>query len=419
MLQGGGMLAAYYEDLASKGDVASLVSFGRFDERIYEVLVRRELVGKAMELLPDAAVARFVAKGMLYQQIADHFVGEKLINCSSALLSYQSAAEGSALSELIGNCAMQERYRTRLFNLSETHRHLLMVHNPFAHRATLRLLAYLFSYDDVSDAVANLQSKTDILNHVNRIYVKTFDWVSERFSVRVMSLAGGYNESRLEVDKTERMVYFTAKAIPEFFAYFFVAFVYARIRHYPQRVQGIVPKWLARHRAFFSGFFCACLGFYFNSYSEWKQYRHRMKYEFRYAQEHRRRRGAKIRGVPFNENKYFDSLVGVTRHVFSMQCQVYMTTAALLALTCLPLPRIQFPKFVGDVPFRYPYVPRYFPMILGMPCASRCAVPFVFAPFFAVTAYFKLSNVSLYDRYVHWRYNAFLMKNQVDTYEEY
>lgn len=413
------MLSAYYEDLARKGDITTLVKIGRFDERIYEVLVRHELVPQLMNELSDPTVARFVARGMMYQPISDNFIGEKLINSCSALLSHRSAAEGASLAELIGNCALQEKYRTRLFNLSETHRHMLLVHNPFAHRATLRLLAYLFSYDDVSDAVASLQQKTDILNHVNRIYVKTFDWVSERFSVRVMSLAGGYNESRLEVDKTERMVHFVTRGVPEFFSYFLVGFSYARIRHYPQRVQGIVPKWLARHRALFSGFWCACLGFYVNCYSDWKQYRHRIKYEFRHAQEMRRRRGAAIRGVPFENNKYFDSLVGVTRHVFSMQCSTYMVVGGALAFTCMPLPRINFPKFMGDVPFRYPYIPRFFPMILGMHCASRCAVPFVFAPFCAMTAFFKCGNASLYDRYVHWRYNAFLMKNQVDTYEEY
>lgn len=60
-------------------------------------------------------------------------------------------------------------------------------------------MSYIFCDDILSDAVAQLQYKSDILNHINKTYMTTPDFVSWRFAVRCMSLAGGYNEDRSDV----------------------------------------------------------------------------------------------------------------------------------------------------------------------------------------------------------------------------
>lgn len=64
-----------------------------------------------------------------------------------------------------------------------------------------------------------------------------------------------------------------------------------------------------------------------------------------------------------------------------MQLSTYLITGTALACSLLPLTSVTFPKFMGDVAWRHPFVPRLFPAILGMHAASRCLVPFIFAPF--------------------------------------
>ncbi len=256
----------------------------------------------------------------------------------------------------------------------------------------------------MSDAVAQLQFKSDILNHVNKVFVDTPDFVSWRFSVRVMSIAGGFNEDRSDVESTEKLTRLVTKALPEFVIYFGAALAYGLFRHYPQRVRGIVPRWLARQRAAFGACYCGLLGVYLNSYTEYRLYQQRSMYELRKSQEMRRRRGAARRGVVYDQNPFFDTTEGATRRIFSTQCQAYGYVAAALMVSMLPLTNVKFPKWMGDVPFRYPLVPRFFPGLLGMHAASRCLVPFVLAPFTLVTAINSNScAVSLYDRYVEVR----------------
>ena len=400
------VLFEWYERLAqdATGDgLTWLLYFGQFDERVYDVVAKYDLAPKIIDLLPSPQAAYFLSRGMVYDNI-NSVVLKNFVKICSLLSRYESVDSAVTLAELIGYCGLPEQYRLSMFNFSETYRHMILSRSYFPQRAVLRLLSYIFCDDMMNDAVAQLQFKSDILNHVNKVYVDTPDFVSWRFSVRVMSIAGGYNEDRSDVEATERLTRLITKAAPEFAIYFLVAFVYGMFRHYPMRVRGIVPKWLRRQRALFGACYCGALGVLLNSFTEYRLYRQRSMYELRKSQEMRRRRGAEKRGVVYESNPFFDTLEGGTRRVFATQCQTYAVVGGGLVLSMLPLTSVKFPKWLGDVPFRYPTVPRLFPGLLGMHAASRCIVPFVLAPFCAVTAFNSNScSVSLYDRYVEMR----------------
>ncbi|RNF04297.1 hypothetical protein TraAM80_05211 [Trypanosoma rangeli] len=408
-----GFLANFYETLAKEGRLDVLLLFGMYDERVYEVVDRHRLANDIVKLLPSPRAALFLSRGMVYDCINEVVIRDFIKICMM-LSRYKSVEEGASLAELIGSCGIPEQYRMSMFNFSETYRHMILSKSYFPQRSVLRLLSYIFCDDILSDAVAQLQYKSDILNHVNKVYVDTPDLVSWRFSVRVMSLAGGYNEDRSDVEYTELLTRVVTRMVPEFFIYFTATFVYAMFRHYPRRVRGITPRWLARQRALFSATYCAILGVYVNSYLEYRIYKHRILYELRKSQEFRRRRGAAKRGIEYHENKYFDNLEGVTRRVYSMQSTAYGTTGGALLLSILPLAPVKFPKWMGDVAWRHPFVPRLFPAVLGMHTASRCLVPFVFAPFVTVTiSRFNGWGATLYDRYVEFRMRMWYRKVEV------
>ncbi|EPY32171.1 hypothetical protein AGDE_08826 [Angomonas deanei] len=300
-----------------------------------------------------------------------------------------------------------------MFSFSETYRHMILSQSYFPQRAVIRLLSYIFCDDLLSDAVAQLQQKSDILNHINKVYVTTPDFVSWRFSVRCMSLAGGFNEDRSDVESTEALTRVVTEMVPDFLTYFMVTFFYARFRFYPKRVHGITPRWLARQRAIFSATYCGLLGVFCNSLLEYRVHEHRVLYELRKSQEFRRRRGAQRRGVAYEPNDYFDDLKSVTRRIYLKQSSTYTATAIALAVSLLPLTAVKFPKFMGDVAWRHPFVPRLFPAILGMHSASRCLVPFVFAPFVAVSLAKSGERATLYDRYINYRMRLWSKKTDV------
>nr|CCC94786.1 conserved hypothetical protein [Trypanosoma congolense IL3000] len=397
------ILTNYYEKLAEQGRLERLLALGMYDERVYDVIDRHKLAADIVAMLPSSQAAVFLARGMAYDCV-NREVLRNFVRICMMLSAYKGADEGAALAELIGNCGIPEEYRMNLFNFSETYRHMILSRSYFSQRSVLRLLSYIFCDDVLTDAVAQLQYKSDILNHVNKVYVDTPDFVSWRFSVRVLSLAGGYNEDRSDVEYTEALTRLVTRTIPEFLVYFTVTFVYAMFRHYPRRVRGITPRWLARHRAIFSAVYCACLGVCVNSVLEYRLHQHRVLYELRKAQEWRRRRGAERRCVDYTPNTYFDNLEGVTRHIYSMQLSTYSISALALLFSLVPLAPVKFPKWMGDVPWRHPFVPRLFPALLGMHTASRCMVPFVFAPFTILTVLrFNGWSATLYDRYVELR----------------
>lgn len=397
-------LTDWYESLARDGHHHTLVRIAQFDERVVEILARHHLIPRIVADLPDPASALFLSRAMVYEDVHSE-VMKNFVRICMFLSQFSTVDEGAALSELIGSCGLPEDYRMQLFNFSETYRHMILSNSYFVQRAVLRLLSYIFCDDVTSDAVAQLQYKSDILNHVNKVFTDTPDFVSWRFSVRVMSLAGGYNEDRSDVEYTEMLTRVVTRFVPEFVMYFSVAFFYAMFRFYPKRVRGITPRWLARHRALFSATYCGIMGLLLNSLTEYRTHNHRVLYELRRSQEMRRRRGAARRGVEYEPNKYFDSLEGVTRRVFGIQMQSYGIIGGMLTFSMLPLTKVQFPKWIGDVTWRYPFVPRFFPCLVGLHAASRCAVPFTVAPFVMTTLYYSNSgNVSLYDRYVDLRY---------------
>lgn len=408
-----GFLVNWYESLAEQKRLELLMTAGMYDERVYEVVERHHLAPEIIQTLPSPLTAHFLARGMCYDNINEDVI-RNFVRICMMLSRYRSVEEASTLAELIGSCGLPEQYRMQMFNFSETYRHMILSQSYFPQRAVLQLLAYIFCDDVLSDAVAQLQYKSDILNHVNKVYVTTPDFVSWRFSVRCMALAGGFNEDRSDVEYTELLTRGVSQMAPEFLSYFVVAFLYARFRFYPQRVRGITPRWLARQRACFSALYCALLGVYCNSVLEYRIHEHRVLYELRKSQEYRRRRGAARRGVDYDANPYFDNLAGVTRRVHRMQVSAYTVTGLGLAISLLPLTSVKFPKFMGDVAWRHPFVPRLFPSLVGLHAASRCLIPFVVAPFTAVSlAKYGNWGTTMYDRYVEWRMRLWHRKVEV------
>lgn len=408
-----GLLVDYYETLARQGRLDLLLTLGMYDERVYDVVGRHRLASSVVDMLPSPRAALFLSRGMAYDCINEE-VMRNFIKICMMLSRYTTVEEGASLAELIGSCGIPEQHRMQMFNFSETYRHMILSKSYFPQRSVLKLLSYIFCDDVLSDAVAQLQYKSDILNHVNKVYVETPDFVSWRFAVRVMSLAGGFNEDRSDVEYTEALTRVVTRTIPEFFVYFTTTFFYAMFRHYPRRIRGITPRWLARQRALFSALYCAILGVYVNSFLEYRVHKHRVLYELRKSQEYRRRRGAARRGTEYLPNTYFDGLEGVTRRVFLMQCTTYGVAGGALLLSMLPLSPVKFPKWMGDVAWRHRFIPRLFPALLGMHTASRCMVPFVCAPFITVTiARFNGWGATLYDRYVEARMRLWHRKVEV------
>jgi hypothetical protein len=399
------VLQAMYERLAEQGNLPMLLRLSYFDERVFEVVVRRKLLPDVSRMLPDADAARFLARGVCYDEINREGM-RNLVPIASHLARYEGVSQGSALAELLGSLSIPENHRTELFNFSETWRHLILSRNIFAQRAAMKNLAYLFSDDFLQDAVAVLQYKSDILNHVNRVFVDTYDFVSWRYSVRVMSLAGGYNESRNDVAKTDRLVFAVTRVLPEFATFYLLAYFYGITRHRPRRMEGKIPKWLSRSRARFTATVCGCLGVFANSALEWRLYVTKQYYEAQYMTEQRRRRAAERKGHAYTHNTYFDSLEGITRKLWFVQLQHYVGALFGLAVALAPSRYIKFPELFGDVVFRYPLLGRWFPVISGQYAASKCLIPFVAAPFLAGSAITAsmAGAAPAYDSYVHWRY---------------
>jgi hypothetical protein len=411
------MFASFYDSLARKGDIDTLMFAAKYDERVYETVVRHDLLPAVIGALPSAEAAKFLSNGIYYSEVS----GAAMVNfvpICSHLARYETAAQGAALAELLGNIAAPEAHRTDLFNFSETFRHLILSRNLFAQRGVMRCLSHMFSDDFLGDAVAVLQYKSDILNHINRLYVDTPDFVAWRFSVRVMSLAGGYNEDRVEVDKTERLCRFLTQVLPEFGMFWLVGFSISVFRHRPRRMHGEIPKWLSRARARMSGTVCGLLGVWTNSALDYRMMRERQYYELHYAAEMRRRKGAAARGKDFADNKYFDNLEGVTRRLFTVQAQHYGGAGAVLGASLLPLKKIMWPEFMGDVVWRHAFIPRLFPVTVNLPAASKCFLPFVVSPFLTASALVAgFNGLQAYDHYVHQRYRWWKKFRGSESYE--
>lgn len=401
-----------YEQLAESQNIEWLTYLAQYDERVYDVVDRHHLTPLIIGALPNPQAAQFLARGMVYEPVYNE-VMQNFIRICMHLSQFSTVEEAVALGELVSSCGLPEPYRAQLFNFSETYRHMILSNSYFVQRAVLKLLAYVFCDDVLSDAVAQLQYKSDILNHVNRVFTVSPDFVSWRYSVRVMSLAGGYNEDRSDVEYTDKLVRVLTKVLPEFLTYFSITFCYAMMRFYPKRVRGITPRWLARHRALFTATYVGIMGILVNSVADYRAHNHRVIYELRRAQEMRRRRGAERRGAPYDANPYFDNLSGVTKRVFGIQCQSYLVAGTMLGVSLLPLTKVQFPKWMGDVTWRHPFLPRLFPSLMGLHAASRCVVPFALAPFTLTTVLCSNQNgVTLYDYYVHLRYKLWYRRTE-------
>lgn len=364
----------------------------------------------------DPLACNFLARAIWYPEVQEA-MKPIFIPLASKLSRYEDWRSGSALSELFSVYSIPDETHLELFNYSESYRHLILGRSLLAQRAVLKLLAFLFSNDFLQDAVAVLQYKSDILNHINRAYVDTPDFVSWRYSVRVMSLAGGYNEDRTDVERTDRMCQYVTRAVPEFLLYFTTAFAYGMFRYFPKRAKGKIPKWLRRRRAIWSGLVCGALGVYANTYCRMRLEKLRKQFDFLRHQELRRRRGAERKQIPYQHNTYFETNEHISRKIWMRQVRDYSTVAGLLVVSCIQIPKFKWPAFMGDVVFNYPIMPTIFPTAVNLPCTSRSFIPYIVVPFVAASAVLRYAQQPIYDWYVHQRYSWWRRYRSADFLE--
>lgn len=422
------MLTSFYDQLVASApenerDLNLLLQLSKWDERAACALLGNDAALSAIatteRLKTDFDVSIFLATNVYYPQV--HAKLQPLfIPIASQLAQYDDGEHkdwriGSALADLFGALSVPDCDHMHLFNYSESYRHMILSRNLFAQRGTLKLLAFLFSDDFLQDAVSILQYKTDILNHINRVFVDTPDFQSWRYSVRVMSLAGGYNEDRHDVEDTRLLCSYVTQMLPQFLIYFATAFLYGMVRFFPKRAQGKIPKWLRRRRALFTGFICGLLGCYSNTWSANRLEKMRTQYDVLRSQEMRRRSGAEKRGAQYQRNTYFDSNGPMSQRIWLRQRQDYALVGGVLLLSCVQVPKLHFPAFMGDVVFRWPFMPTLFPTAVGLPCTSRSFIPYLVFPFFAASAIVKMLGRSPYDWYVHQRYAWWRQYRSEDT----
>ena len=411
-------MKVFYQRLAEEGDVSTLARFALYDERAFAAGSTHPATAVLpcfqIDHLRDPPVARMVANGQCYAAYAGPTLRHFIPICS-ALARYNGAAEGSSLSQIVGNAALYEEHRLPLFNFSETFRHLLLSRSLFAQRGTIRAFSYMMADDFLGDATALLQYKTDVMTYVNRVFTDTPDLVSWRFSVRAMGLAGGYNEDRHDVDKTEAFCHIFMSALPDFAFFYALGLGYALVRQRPNRTKGIVPLRMSRARARFAACITGTLGVMNNALLDYRVQRVRQQHEEKYGQEMRLRTGAKRTGRPFQEDRRFDNLDDVTNRIWRKQRFTYGLTAAVLLASVVPMPHAKFPAFMGDVVWRFPWIPRWFPALVGMPCASKCFIPYIVAPFLACQwIKYETHKTPLADYYVQLRYNWFRRFRETD-----
>ena len=132
-----GILDSTYERLADTKQLPLLLRASYFDERVFEVVVRKGLVPDVVKMLPDADAARFMARGICYDEV-NRAAMRSIVPIASHLARYDGVTQGSALADLLGSLSVPENHRTELFNFSETWRHLILSRNVFAQRATMK-----------------------------------------------------------------------------------------------------------------------------------------------------------------------------------------------------------------------------------------------------------------------------------------
>ena len=407
------MLLPYYETLAEKakgGDVESLrtlMVLSRYDERALGALASKRLTPLVLQQLEEQCTdaAQYLCRAIWYDKEGGDFVADRFINvCQTLSRSDENdVAMRVAVAQLLIHIARVQPYRADLFNYSESFRHFLQDRDPFFERAVCGVLAFAFCDDFLGDAVAKMQYKTDVLNYMNNVFTRTHDFAAWRYSVRCLSIAGGYNEDKVDVDHTRKIVMACTEAGPEGVLYAVVGYGYARMRHIPTSLYRVhVPRWVASRRAVFAAFYVSLLGVFSGTFTQWWCDQYREHFALARQQEWRRRRGAELHGTAYEKKVQFDDLTGAIRGVHLRQMVSYSVTGAGLFLSVCPLAPKVFPKWFGDIKFKHPWVPVLFPIAVGVPAPNHRVVPYIVAPFVAVKVFqhFVLGPTTLTDWFV-------------------
>eukprot|EP00796_Vickermania_ingenoplastis_P008674 gene8674-6097_t len=394
-------LTGWFEMLAAQGKWEQLMQLGLYDDRVYSVVARHpawdEIIHSSLlgEAAPSAVALTFVANGMAYRSVQERVVPhvEELSNRLCHLTAPEDVHCAAALSRIVGNCgAPLARDPGLALAAAPAFDALLASTSIFAGRAAVRLLAYLCSDPEAfgPHAVTALHRASGVMEGANRISVHSRDFVSRRFAICCLTLMGGMGGDRRLVMRTETTTEIVTRIVPEFCIYAGCCFPYAFARFLvggrrqaaaaeAAAVQGLGPaalrllRWrgTAAQRAALSSAVCGAIGVMSHSGLEFALSRRRAALALEPDGAERVSRVARV---------------------------AYAGTAAVLACTCLRLQSVEFPRWMGDVCWRAPFLPRFFPAVVGLPSASPRLIPFVVAPFLAVSAaLWDMSRAGPYD----------------------
>ncbi|KNH04007.1 hypothetical protein XU18_4677 [Perkinsela sp. CCAP 1560/4] len=416
-------ITGYYDSLARRAadndrrSTSILLNFARYDERAVRVICHYDLIPKLFIDLEDntkpepykIAVVELLRKVTFYDVEGGDYLLSNFARICSVLSRAQTVGLKVSTAELIANVGRVQPYRSTLFNYSEAFRHLVIERDPFQERAVCACLAYIFCDDYMGDAVSKIQYKTDILNYVNNLFLRTTDFCAWRYSVRCLYLAGGFNEDKADVDRTRDLAVFVNRMLPEFSTYFLTAYIYARRRH---TIVGVgadhTPRWVVRRRAGVGALFCALLGVYSGSYHEWRLDKIREKFNDDRNREMRRRKAFRHSKKGYVEQKRFDSVDSITQTLFWKQFRTCVWTGVLLMASQYPFNVWRKPGWAKNITFYFPGLAVFLPIPMGVPAPFRRAIPFIVVPFCGVKLFqcWTLAPASLHDysvRLRHWR----------------
>lgn len=254
----------------------------------------------------------------------------------------------------------------------------------------------------VTAAVTALHHHSNLLSQANRVFLESPDCISRRFAVRAIALiSGGFDDRRCHVYRTETLTHVVTVMVPEFICYAGVGFLYAYTRFLADnRWLSSTPKSIGSlrmprlqgsplRRAVFSAAVCGGLGVCSHSLVD-------------YLAARRRRYLFDVSPAPSAADE-LERVESTLRSVRRWQLGSYLTTGVLLAGTLLPLQSVTFPRFMGDVCWRFPFVPRLFPALVGLPSRSKCLIPYVLLPTLTVSCSSIIrdkTRAPVYDRWI-------------------
>lgn len=365
-----------YEALAREERWPTLLWISSYDERVIPtVMAEKQRISQLTALCvatPSSPwAARLLERGMNVEGVRDE-VFRSLPELASLLLSADVSLETqSAIADLIASCGVAPSQQGSLVAQPSFFKDLLSSSSPFAQRAAAQLLCYTCTRseqwdDDASASVTALLRDSEVMERVNALCLSG-NAAPRQFALRLVSLAGGFPCTRDDVTQTERKVTMLCHTLPQFAAFSTCGFFYAFARFY------LSSRHLPRfHRSLLSGLLCGA---------------------------------ACVLGLPREGRR----TISDSERREGWSHQLWWSTAAIVTTLSAATIRfsntpILFPRWMGDVCWRFPFIPRLFPAAVGLPSASRSVVPYTLVPFVSISGIMQYrssrrAGLPLYDQY--------------------